>query len=244
MGSELCIRDRNMAPLLGALVRFVKPRVVLEVGAGYTSAFLLQALADNVAELASLRRLLRSRATADWPHLNWLVEPAVVDGYHWARLVCVDNLAHAGTAARARAAVARELGLDDLLEVVEADALAHADELAAEEDDGGGDGEIDLLWVDFGDGDSLDRFFEKYWPLVNARGGLIVVHSTLTNAAARAWLARMKARARAGDDAELGLFDVLSLLEPHKMRQNSCTLIQRRGYPGDEYSEPIYTQFS
>ena len=72
MGTE------NMAPLLGALVRFVKPRVVLEVGAGYTSAFLLQALADNVAELASLRRLLRSRAAADWPHLNWLVEPAVV----------------------------------------------------------------------------------------------------------------------------------------------------------------------
>ena len=32
-------------------------------------------------------------------------------------------------------AYARELGLDDLLEVVEADALAHADELAAEADD-------------------------------------------------------------------------------------------------------------
>ena len=112
------------------------------------------------------------------------------------------------------------------------------------EADGGGDGEIDLLWVDFGDGDQLDAFFTKYWPLVNCRGGLIVVHSTLTNAAAREWLARMKARARGGDDAELGLFDVLSLLEPHKMRQNSCTLIQRRGFPGDEYSEPIYTQFS
>jgi hypothetical protein len=40
-------------------VRFTKPRRVLEVGAGYTSLFLLQALQDNVNEVAALR----SRAT-------------------------------------------------------------------------------------------------------------------------------------------------------------------------------------
>lgn len=32
-------------------MRFTKPARVLEVGAGYTSMFLLQALADNAAEL-------------------------------------------------------------------------------------------------------------------------------------------------------------------------------------------------
>lgn len=37
----------NMGPLLYSLARFVKPRSCLEIGAGYTSAFLLQALEDS-----------------------------------------------------------------------------------------------------------------------------------------------------------------------------------------------------
>ena len=40
-----------MGPLLYSLIRFVKPRRVLEVGAGYTSLWILQALADNESEL-------------------------------------------------------------------------------------------------------------------------------------------------------------------------------------------------
>ena len=42
----------NMGPMLYALVKFVKPGRVLEVGAGYTSLWLLQALRDNADELA------------------------------------------------------------------------------------------------------------------------------------------------------------------------------------------------
>ena len=45
--------------MLYNLVRFTKPGRILEVGAGYTSAFLLQALADNAAELEAYRRLRR-----------------------------------------------------------------------------------------------------------------------------------------------------------------------------------------
>lgn len=37
------------------MVRFMKPRRILEVGAGYTSLFLLQALQDNASEIAALR---------------------------------------------------------------------------------------------------------------------------------------------------------------------------------------------
>ena len=45
----------NMGPMLYALVRFLKPRRLLEVGAGYTTLFILQALADNAAELQRCR---------------------------------------------------------------------------------------------------------------------------------------------------------------------------------------------
>ena len=40
---------------------------------------------------------------------------------------------------------------------------------------------LDLVWLDFGGGKDLGRIFELLWPRVRA-GGLIVIHSTLTNA--------------------------------------------------------------
>lgn len=45
-----------------------------------------------------------------------------------------------------------------LLEMHDSDALEFADD---DNDDAPGDGELDLLWVDFGDGDALDEFFDK-----------------------------------------------------------------------------------
>ena len=40
-----------------AWVRFAKPANVLEIGAGYTSMFLLRALEDNAAEIEAYRAL-------------------------------------------------------------------------------------------------------------------------------------------------------------------------------------------
>ena len=50
---DLHMGCENMGPMLYTLVRFLKPRRVLEVGAGYTSIFILQALADNLEEMRS-----------------------------------------------------------------------------------------------------------------------------------------------------------------------------------------------
>jgi hypothetical protein len=48
-----------------------------------------------------------------------------------------------------------------------------------------------MLWVDFGVGDRLDKFLRLYWPVVKP-GGFVVVHSTVTNRATRAWLERVR----------------------------------------------------
>jgi hypothetical protein len=54
---DLHMGAENLGPLLYSFARFVKPARVLEVGAGYTSAFLLQALCDNAHELEAYRKL-------------------------------------------------------------------------------------------------------------------------------------------------------------------------------------------
>ena len=55
----------------------------------------------------------------------------------------------------------------------------------------GDGGPVDMLWVDFGVGDRLDKFLRLYWPVVKP-GGFVVVHSTVTNRATRAWLERVR----------------------------------------------------
>ena len=56
---DLHMGAENLGPMLYNLVRFTKPARILEVGAGYTSAFLLHALRDNAVELETYRDLRR-----------------------------------------------------------------------------------------------------------------------------------------------------------------------------------------
>lgn len=105
----------------------------------------------------------------------------------------------------------------------------------------------------FGDGDHLDQVLldHGYWDLVDPNGGLVLVHSTLTNAASRDWLARMKQHCASSSENDncghsnsgYGPFELLSLMEPHKMRQNSVTMIRRMGSSvAEPFVEPIFTQ--
>src|SRR5262249_44856828 len=123
MGTEL------MGPVLYDLVRTCRPRRVLEIGMGYTSAFLARALAENrddfVRERAALVRKTRSyldrvrRAERDrgessrvatLTEMNsalaeWLFEPpALLNPSHYMsdyrpKLVAVDDFSIAGTSA-------------------------------------------------------------------------------------------------------------------------------------------------
>jgi hypothetical protein len=269
MGTE------NMAPLLYSIIRFTKPEKVLEVGAGFTTIFALQALCDNDVEVDTYQRLYRQsqEGTFEWPKLNWVNESYMQQsgaGYKHGQLHCVDNIAHAGTTAHLVSTVAETLGLEDRLRFTEGDAMNSdtRDELM---DELGGEGRVGLLWLDFGDGDRLDEVLLDlgYWDLVDPNGGLVLVHSALTNAASRAWLKRMKhlaflSTSNSPPDADVdvdvdaslddnnrssffqyGPFEILSLLEPHKMRQNSVTMIRRKGPCVQEpFEEPIFTQYA
>ena len=212
MGAE------NLGPSLYALVRFVKPKTVLEIGAGYTSLFLLQALRDNDEELAFLRR--EKRADREAAHLGIADEggqkpmagmprdAAWFAAAETRRLLqspsvlhCVDDLSHAFCTAREIKKTAERLGVEKHLEMYDGDAWAGAPpacrpklSIGTKKKDGAPSavaGPVDMLWVDFGVGDRLDAFLRLYWPSVKP-GGFVVVHSTVTNRATRAWLERVR----------------------------------------------------
>ena len=289
MGAE------NLGPSLYALVRFVKPKTVLEIGAGYTSLFLLQALRDNDEELAFLRR--EKRADREAGHLGIADEGgqkpmagmprdaawfAAAETRRLLRspsvLHCVDDLSHAFCTAREIKKTAERLGVEKHLEMYDGDAWAGAPPACRpklstgtkKKKDGAPSavaGPVDMLWVDFGVGDRLDAFLRLYWPSV-APGGFVVVHSTVTNRATRAWLERVrrgefawletrgdavdartneKKRKRNPSVAEKGVsrrvserdeVHHVSFLEPHKRYQNAFTVLQKRPRG---WREPVYT---
>ena len=222
MGTE------NMGPLLYALVRFIKPRRVLEVGAGFTTLFILQALADNEAEIAALRAARAGPerrvtcAQEDGAEVAWCVEEALGadDGEPRATLLTLDNEEHevfvdAGGLSAVRDA-ARRLGLEPHLRVLVADAFdvdlesacARAFPVAARDDD---DGAFDFVWLDGITSDErFAPFFARAWRALSARSGVCAVHSTLTNATTRRRRAERAAAGAAPRRARIGQRFVLA----------------------------------
>ena len=51
---------------------------------------------------------------------------------------------------------------------------------------------LDFVFLDFGAGAALPILFKFYFERINSQQGYIMVHSTLTNAMHRLWLAELK----------------------------------------------------
>ena len=318
---DLHMGAENLGPLLYSYVRFTKPARVLEVGAGYTSMFILQALRDNAAELDAYREL-RGAGLCKCGDVPWSVDAFFVGGQSggryrgdplpektspggsrrgsrvsrhsdvdggslddegllangdgsgpfnsrdgsssalsfsgWASggkvgsaapgsedarvdegvLHCIDNMAHEHTTAHEVTRSASELGMSDRLQLHEAD--AYDADLPSTLAPGV---EFDLMFIDLGAANRVEGFMEAWWPRVRPEGGMVMVHSTLTNALSRGWLERMREKGRSEPAPPYGAFETVSLLEPHKMFQNSVTLFQKRGGPFGRYDEPVHTKF-
>eukprot|EP00549_Striatella_unipunctata_P018778 CAMPEP_0118722170 /NCGR_PEP_ID=MMETSP0800-20121206/31195_1 /TAXON_ID=210618 ORGANISM="Striatella unipunctata, Strain CCMP2910" /NCGR_SAMPLE_ID=MMETSP0800 /ASSEMBLY_ACC=CAM_ASM_000638 /LENGTH=626 /DNA_ID=CAMNT_0006630247 /DNA_START=60 /DNA_END=1941 /DNA_ORIENTATION=+ len=235
----------HVGAFLYSFVRFTKAQYVVEIGSGYTTAWILQALHDNKQELHRMLQLGDERCRLmDWPWTNRKVvlEKTTNDGNSkngqcGPRLLCIDNCLHQKETATGATLVAETLGLKEYLTFMEGvDAF---DVVDIEEES------VDVLWCDFGVGDRMIEFLRLYWPSVRP-GGFLVCHSTLTNQQTREWVEAVRRRGRE-DETGLpeGTYTEMSLLEPHKHYQNSLTLLQKRvGKSGRPYEEPIYSQFA
>lgn len=221
MGTE------TVAPLLATLIKLVRPRRVLEVGMGYTTPFLAAALtevAEEVrAESPALAAKTRPYLDADAPLTEeWLnAEPALLapEFYHHAyapQLVAVDDLSIPESSSGRVQGVLRDLGLDHLVTVVNADLRDCRDRFPADF------GPIDFAWVDAWE---CLYFFDNFFDLINPDGGLLVMHYLMTYPEGEGFLRYLAAQQR----SRPGEFEIVNLLEPHKLTQNSITIVRRTG---------------
>ena len=230
-----CMGVECAGPLLHSFVRFTKVRQIVEIGAGYTSLWILQALKDNDDELERIRSLQREGKCKllDYP---WTV-PDLLETYDSipARLLCIDNCDHQKETASSAGNVAKLLDLDNYFQFVKGDAFEMGFEEAS----------CDLLWCDFGVGSRMKDFVASAYKSIKP-GGFLICHSTLTNQRTRNWLEGV--RGGLGVDVTglpPGEFSEISFLEPMKHYQNSISILQRRGTDPDSiYSEPLYSEYA
>jgi hypothetical protein len=216
-----------MAPLIYSLIRSTRPVNVLEVGAGYTTLFALQALADNAADADAEHQMLL-RAAADRTgrageklrrELPFLT-PQHHEDLYTPMMVTIDAVRTSGIPAAHVGRAAESLGLDKFLTFLRRDfrgCSAQIDPFYLP---------FDFAFFDCGGHDIFRPFMQEYWPLVKVAGGLIVVHSTLTNAEGLEFIERLKSPE---GRRRLGEFELLSLMEPHKTKQSSFTMLRRIG---------------
>ena len=160
------------------------------------------------------------------PALLWMVEQARSGGSFWGAgklrerarrpytpvLHCVDSFGGESSAADFER-TAQQLGLDGVIHVHTSDWMSW--ERALPEDV-----TFDFLWWD----GFQPQLFEPLWKRVARDGGLCVLHSTLSNHRNWAFVQELKLKQATNAFRD---FELLSLLEPHKWAQNSCTLLRK-----------------
>jgi hypothetical protein len=224
----------QMAPMLYAMIRMTRPRAVVEYGSGYSTLFILQALADSVedftAERADLLQktrtseiLHRDAATLSWKDAavrEWFtggdrasaVDPTYYLESYLPHLYCFENhpVEHAYVAAL-QGAVA-EAGLGQWFSLHDG-AITSADALPAAAKP------VDLVWWDH---PGFNRCFRLFWPVLNPNGGTIVFHDVASGIGTINWESYRQLIDRRREDLE-----AVVLCQPNKLDQNSCAIVRR-----------------
>ena len=147
MGTE------NVAPFLRSMVQMLRPTRVLEIGAGHTTPFLLEALVNNEHVFND----------------GNLKEEYLSDYNYDPKLVVIDDMSLGDLSERA--------GMDLMLKskyfsLIEGVFQGKAKDLVEKY------GVFDFVWFDCGDHKDYEAFFSEYWDICS---GYIICHFTYSN---------------------------------------------------------------
>ncbi len=233
----------HVAPLLYSIARLTKPKVAVEYGSGYTTLFLLAALAENAADFQAEASLLREKTAAlgDLARLDATSAGAVIeDWFGKGDRACgadpayylQNNRPHLYSFEeqdRDHEYTQRMKGVVDSLHLTEwlsyLNGTKFSIDLLPKEAL-----PIDLAW---NDSQAYKEFFEAAWPALNPKGGLMIFHNTVSRDYSWDAIQWMKAKRSLAKDLELITFP-----EPHKLDQSSCTILRRTS----QYQPPCLTR--
>ncbi len=228
------IVTENIGPFIYSTIKTIRPQKILEIGAGYSSIFFAKALQEIQEEdIFDLNLLNQNENEKNWSRRKKLLNK----NYQYnkeTKLMIIDNFSkeHHDTARPVDNAI-KKLKLEKYIDFIEADGMdfQKINEIISQ------DLPLDFVFLDFGAGATLPILFKFYFERIQNHGGCIMVHSTLTNAMHRLWLSELKLKYQNNSGVE-----ILSLLEPNKIAQNSFTLVKKNiETESGQFNPPIYT---
>lgn len=200
MGTEL------VAPLLYSLVRMLRPERILEIGAGYTSAWLTRALNENASVL-----------------IDWNSDHTYFQQEYCPQFVCIDTLSeNVGTTED----VIPWLKQHETVKLVIGDFRELASDLQREF------GSFDFVWFDCGGPEEYEFFCSHYLPFC---AGMVLLHFTYSQGQPNSnhdVITRALSQPEHCDEANDSVWSQIDLVEPHKHRQGSVTMLKRKGFRG------------
>ena len=143
----------NVAPFLRSMVQMLRPNRVLEIGAGYTTPFLLEALVNNE------RVFNDGNLSQDYLN-NYQYDP---------KLIVIDDMSLGD--------LAKKPGMNTIIkskyiEFIEGRFQGKAESLFKKY------GSFEFVWFDCGGAMEYEAFFSEYWSICSA---YVIFHFTYTN---------------------------------------------------------------
>jgi predicted O-methyltransferase YrrM len=210
--------------LIASLVGMIRPRTVLEIGAGDSTIAIAKAMADACAEERRDYSLVQS---AQWSERAELLRPSLQQERPRSRFVSIDNCAGRGSSAEEAWSMVCELDLEGVEFVP-----VRADFFHLKKDSLEAYCKADLIWIDAGSVADDARFFCEVSRYLNA-GGFVLMHEPYMTGSVvdgeRTRLATVRnplweqISKRGADDVE-----VLSIPELHKYRQGGIGIVGKR----------------
>ena len=187
MGTE------NVGGLLRAVVQMVRPKNILEIGAGYTTPFLLEALINN------------ERVYDDGN-----LEPLYFKDYVYdSKLVVIDNMSQAELSKKPEM---KQIVSSKYVEFIEGNFEGKAEILGERY------GDFDFVWFDCGGNAEYKIFIDEYWDICS---DYIFFHFTYSSGSPN----QLRDIILNNVTGNPSIFDIV---EPHKSRQGSITMVQKK----------------
>ena len=192
MGTE------SVAPFLRSLIRMVRPQRILEVGAGYTTPFLLEGL--------KLNNEIIDEGNLDKKYVDWHKK------HYDPKLVIIDNMS--------LGEFKKDFNIDSkYIEFVQGDFKDKSQELFEKY------GEFDFVWFDCGGPKEYDTFMREYWDICSE---YVIFHYTYHQGKPVASLGVLMQHITGHEQLMGGSnVHRMDIIEPHKVRQGSITMFKK-----------------
>ncbi len=238
----------HVAMLLYSMARMTRPKIIVEYGSGYSTLFVLRALADNVNDIVQekadlLEKTKKSLNSASLGGVELLSKIGVESLSDKKKQKLFFDWVFAGDKACQinpnfflTPYMPKLLSIENLPDSheyvkkmgVAVEEIGHLNlftHLTGQEkkynlDSLALNGDfIDWAW---NDNDDYRGFFTEFWPLINPKGGLLIFHNAVS---VRQWVKdiqwMVEQRSNEGD------LEVLTIEEPHKLNQNGCVILRK-----------------